>query len=404
MKILLAHTYYQKPGGEDTVFAQEVDLLRDAGHEVVTYVRTNEEIANYGFVDKALLFPRTVWSSHSRTEFGTVLDRERPDIAHFHNTFIVMSPSVYAACKQRNIPVVQTLHNFRLSCPAATFFRDGSPCQECSTKSVWHAVRHKCYRQSRIATAAVASMIAFNRMRHTWSNDVDCFIALSEFARETLCDTAISPEKVFVKPNFLAPDPGPRRHHEGYAVFVGRLVIEKGVWALMAAWQSLNGSLPLRVIGSGPEQQFLERYCQTQNVKNVEFLGQMPRSQVLEQIRAARCLIFPSQYFENFPMTIVEAYANGVPVIASDIGSVAEIVHDGITGVTFAPGNAAELASRMEWAISNPDLLEEMGRRARAEYEVKYTAKRNYEMLMNIYQHALRRKLQPQLKAAFEAA
>ncbi len=405
MKILVAHTYYQQAGGEDTVFAQEVELLRDAGHEVVTYTRSNSEIRRYGMVDRLMLLPNTIWSSASRADFGVVLDRERPDLAHFHNTFMVMSPSVYAACQERNIPVVQTLHNFRLCCPGGGFFRDEAPCEECATKGVWNGVRHKCYRNSRAATAAVASMLAVNRARGTWSSNVDCYIALSEFARNRIKQSSGIPgHKIHVKPNFVAPDPGVRPKADNYALYAGRLTVEKGVPTLLVAWKELNGALPLRIIGDGPQRQHFEMASQLNNVKEVEFLGMRPRPEVIEQIRSARFVVFPSESYENFPMTIAEAYACGVPVIAAKVGSTAEIVHDGITGLTFTPGNAEELQQRVEWAMEHPDLMEEMGRRARTEFEVKYSAKRNYGMLMNIYECAMRRKSVPEQVTAFEAA
>jgi glycosyltransferase involved in cell wall biosynthesis len=404
MKILVAHTYYQQAGGEDTVFAQEVDMLRREGHEVVTYTRSNNEIQQYGVVDKLMLFPNTIWSSASRADFGAVLDRERPELVHFHNTFMVMSPSVYAACKERSVAVVQTLHNFRLSCPGGAFFRKGAPCEECATKGVWNGVRHKCYRNSRVATAAVASMLAVNRAHGTWSNMVDCYIALTEFARDRIRSSGIPDDKIHVKPNFVAPDPGVRSRADNYALYTGRLVVEKGVPTLVAAWKGLDGKLPLRIIGDGPQRKNLEMARRLNNVKEVEFLGLKPREEVIEQIRAARFVVFPSESYENFPMAIVEAYACGVPVIAAKIGSTAEIVHDGITGLTFTPGNAEELRHRVEWAMEHPHLMEEMGRRARMEFEVKYSAKRNYGMLMNIYEFALGRKTFPRRVAASEAA
>jgi glycosyltransferase involved in cell wall biosynthesis len=404
MKVLLAHTFYQQPGGEDTVFAQEVELLRSAGHDVVTYTRSNKEINNYGLLDKAMLFPRTVWSSRTRDEFGEVLDRERPSVVHFHNTFMVMSPSVYAACKERGIAVVQTLHNFRLACPGSLFFRDGATCEKCTTKGLWNGVVHKCYRNSRVATGTVATMIAVNRALGTWSQKVDCYIALSEFARTKILTTGIPAHKIHVKPNFVSPDPGPRTASGDYAVCVGRLVVEKGLPTLIAAWKKLDGKIPLRIIGHGPQRNNLETACRANDIKNVEFLGIMPRTEAIEQIRGSRFVVFPSECYENFPMAIAEAYACGVPVIAAKIGSTAELVREGVTGLTFTPANAEELSDRVKWAIEHPDLLEEMGRRARTEFEMKYSAERNYRMLMNIYETALNAKPVPEPVAVPEAA
>ena len=405
MKILVAHTYYQQPGGEDTVFAQEVELLRREGHEVVTYTRSNKEIEGYSTTQRLMLFPNTIWSNASRADFAALLDRERPDLVHFHNTFMAMSPSVYSACKERGLPVVQTLHNFRLCCPGGAFFRNGAACEDCTTKGVWTSVRHKCYRNSRLATATVASMLAFNRSRSTWSDAVDCYIALSEFARSKMSSSGIPPHKFHVKPNFVGPDPGARSKVGDYALYVGRIVVEKGVRTLIAAWKELDGTFPLRIIGDGPQRGNLETACQSNHVKKVSFLGLRPRAEVIEEIRSARFLVFPSESYENFPMTIAESYACGVPVIASNIGSTAEIVHNGVTGLTFTPGNAHELRQCVDWAIEHPEQMEEMGHRARAEFEAKYSAKRNYEMLMDIYECALGGKMIPEpVTAASEVA
>jgi glycosyltransferase involved in cell wall biosynthesis len=235
-------------------------------------------------------------------------------------------------------------------------------------------------------------MIAINRAMGTWVNKVDRFITLSDFSLRKLRSSGIPGEKIHVKPNFVLPDPGLRTRISDHAVYVGRLAAEKGVPTLLRAWKGLAGKLALKIIGGGPQRSHLEAFCDSKQIKGVYFLGQRPRSEALDQIRSARFLVFPSESYENFPMCIVEAYACGVPVIAAKIGSTAEIVHDGVTGMTFKPGNAQELLDRVQWAMEHPDLLEEMGRRARTEFEVKYTASRNYGMLMNIYALALGRR------------
>ena len=405
MKIIVAHNFYQQMGGEDTVFAQEVELLRNAGHDVVTYTRSNKEIEHYGFVDKALLAPRTVWSPRSQSAFGTMLDHERPDLVHFHNTFMVMSPSVYAACKDRDIPVVQTLHNFRLCCPGGAFFRDGAPCEDCSTKGLSSSIEHKCYRNSRLGTATVAAMIATHRAIGTWRNLVDCYIALTNFAKEKVVPSSgIPAHKIYVKPNFVAPDPGLRTQAADYALSIGRLVVEKGTNTLLSAWKNLDGLLPLRIIGDGPQWAIMHARCTNENIRNVTMSGQAPRVDVLEQLRSARFLLFTSECYENFPMAIVEAFACGVPIIASNIGSTAEIVQNAVTGLTFTPGDPHDLARCVRWALKHPEKMEEFGRRARLEFEQKYSAAKNYEMLMSIYARAMRAEHVPEPIAIPEVA
>src|SRR5437773_3621463 len=230
MKILLVHNSYQQAGGEDVVFEQERQLLESAGHTVIQYCRSNWEAAGYSGIRSLALVRRTVWATDTRRDVVRLLDEEKPDLVHVHNTFVMISPSIYSACREAGIPVVQTLHNYRLYCPCATFFRDGHTCEDCIEHSLWRSVRHRCYRDSRAATAAVAVMLLVHRQQHTWTQDVNCYIALSEFARNRFVSAGLPADKIWVKPNFMHPDPGARPHNAcEYALFVGRLSPEKRV-------------------------------------------------------------------------------------------------------------------------------------------------------------------------------
>jgi len=389
MKILLVHNTYQQPGGEDVVFSQEQELLERAGHQVLTYCRSNWEIAGYSALKRLALVGRMVWAQDSRREIAGLIHREKPDLVHVHNTFLMVSPSIYSACKEAHVPVVQTLHNYRLLCPAATFFRDGRVCEECLEHSLWRGVLHGCYRDSRAETSAVALMLAVHRWLGTWSEMVDSFIALSGFSRQKFIEGGIPTEKIAVKPNFVYADPGCRARSGEYALFIGRVSPEKGIRTLLAAWQRLQVRIPLRIIGGGPEREFLEEHATQMELSDVRFLGQLPRDEVIAALKGARFLLFTSEWYENFPMTIVEAFACGVPVVCSRLGAMEEIVADGRTGLHFTPGNADDLAAKVEWASAHPEEMAAMGRAARAEYEAKYTAQRNYPMLMEVYQKAL---------------
>ena len=389
MKIIVAHTFYQQPGGEDTVFGEEVQLLRDAGHDVATYTRSNSEIAHYGPLEKLRLIPNSIWSRGSKQHFAAVLDRERPSIVHFHNTFPLMSPSVYAACKERNIAVVQTLHNFRLICPSAALFRNGSPCEECIGGIPWRGIVHGCYHGSRPATATVAAMITANRAWGSWTNLVDRFIVCSQFARDRFVQGGLPPEKIKVKPNFVAPDPGIRTNTESYAIYVGRLAEEKGLSTLLSAWSNIGDSLALHIVGDGPLRTTLEQQCRERAIRNVHFHGRLPRHTALEHLRRARFLVFPSECYEGFPMAIAEAFASGIPVIASRIGSTGEIVDNGLNGLTFCAGSAESLSRQVQWALAHPDRIDAMGLAGRHDFEQKYSAPENYRVLINIYNSAM---------------
>lgn len=393
MKIVLVHNQYQQGGGEDVVFDQERRNLERAGHEVVAYHRSNWEIDNPSPLGRLALARDTVWSTRTRRDFVQLLDRESPDIVHVHNTFVVISPSIYSACHERGIPVVQTLHNFRLMCPNATFYRDGNICEACSDRGLWSAVRHGCYRGSRTASATVALMLATHRLLGTWRDSIDSFIALTAFSRAKFIAAGFKSDKIFVKPNFIDPDPGPRTMAGDYAVFTGRLSSEKGVMTLLRAWERLPVRCPLQIVGDGPERPQLKAFARERNIPGIAFRGRLTREETLAVVKGARFAIVPSVYYEGFPMVIAEAMACGVPVVCSRLGAMEEIVADGVTGLHFSAGDADDLMRRAEWAWQHPSEMREMGRAARREYENRYTADRNYSLLMEIYERTLNRAI-----------
>jgi glycosyltransferase involved in cell wall biosynthesis len=390
MKIILVHNTYQKHGGEDVVFAQERRMLERAGHSVVAYCRSNHEIGNVSGLGHIALAKRTVWSTGTRREFASLLDREDPDVVHVHNTFVFISPSIYSACRERDIPVVQTLHNFRLICPSAYLYRDGEICKECLDQSLWHSIRHKCYRHSTAASATVALMLTLHRYIKTWENSIKCYIALTQFSRQQFVAAGFPAEKIAVKPNFLETDPGCRDRDGGYALFVGRLSPEKGISTLLEAWKRLPAEYQLHIVGDGDQRDILQAAVIQGRLSNVVFRGFLSREETLTAIKNARVLIMPSLWYETFGMVIVEAFACGTPVLCSKLGSMEEMVRDQSTGIHFAPGDAIDLAQKLEWIWNHPSEVTAMGRRARREYESSYTADRNYAILRGIYDHAMK--------------
>jgi len=363
-------------------------MLERAGHEVIAYRRSNWDAEAYNRIRLLGLAKRTVWSSDSRRDFSELLRREKPDLVHVHNTFVMISPSIYSACHEAKVPVVQTLHNYRLLCLAANFFRDGEVCEQCLGASLWPGVEHACYRRSYSASAVVAVMLTSHRLRHTWDREVAGFIALSQFARNKFIEGGLPRDKIFVKPNFVSPDPGARTSLGDYALFVGRLSPRKRVDTVLAAWKRLPRSIPLHIVGDGSAREQLQAEALREGLTNVEFKGQLPREQTLAAINRARFLVFASEWYENFPVTIAESFACSTPVICSRLGAMQEIVSDGRTGLHFAPADAEDLAAKVEWAWIHPHEMREMGVQARAEYESKYTAEKNYPLLMEIYNRA----------------
>lgn len=382
LKVLMVHNYYRQPGGEDTEFAAEKDLLRQKGHKVAEFVRRNAEIHQIGRLRAAV---SAVWSWDSRHALRRMLREARPDVVHFHNTFLLISPGAYYTCREEGIPVVQTLPNYRLLCPGAQFLRGSRVCEDCAGKVVpWPGVIHGCWRGSKVQTSVVAMMLAFHRLLGTWQKQVDVYIALTEFGRQKFIDGGLPAEKIVIKPNFIYPDPGPGDGSGDYGLFVGRISREKGIRTLLCAWQRTKG-IPLKVVGDGP---LMAEVRGANNIENLEILGWRSHDEVLALMKEARFLVFPSEWYEGFPLTIAEAFACGIPVIASRLGAMAEIVEDRRTGLLFEPGNPEDLAAKVEWAWLHPKEMAAMGQEARREYEQKYTAERNYEMLMAIYERA----------------
>ena len=390
MKLLIVHNHYQLSGGEDVVVAAEQSLLRDRGHEVILYRRNNEEFKEGGLRSSLAVGLQTTWAFRSYREICRLLETHRPELAHFHNTFPLVSPSAYYACAEAGVPVVQTLHNNRLICPAATFLREGRVCEACLGKSIpWPGVVHACYRGSRSATVATVTMLCVHRALNTWRNKVQVYIALSDFARNKFIEGGLPAERIVVKSNFTSRPPLTRNRYGDFALYVGRLSPEKGCKLLSLAWQSLQTKIRLQIAGDGPLLDFLKKQKAIADQEHVELLGLCSAEKVNELMCDAKFLVVPSILYEGFPMVVVEAFSCGLPVIASRLGSLAEIVQDGRTGLLFTPGDPQDLAAKVEWAYAHPDKMEEMGRAARREYESKYTAEVNYRILLRIYQQAL---------------
>jgi glycosyltransferase involved in cell wall biosynthesis len=390
MRVLVVHNSYQHPGGEDAVVAAETRLLMTHGDTVIEYRRHNDELQDQSKLRAILAGTDTIWSSASHRALRDLLVREKPDVAHIHNMFPLISPSAYYACADAGVPVVQTLHNYRLLCPAATFFRDSRVCESCLGLSVpWPGVVHGCYRNSRAATSAVSGMLTVHRALRTWKKKVDVYIALSEFARNKFIEGGLPPERIVVKHNFVYPDPEPKDGEGQYALYVGRLSEEKGVRVLLSAWSKLALSVPLRIAGDGPLHEEVVSEIARRQLEQVDFLGRVPPEDIFRWTHDARFLVFPSVCFENFPLAIAEAFACGLPVIASRLGAMAEIVADGKAGLHFTAGDSSDLAAKVDWAWTHPEEMRAMGQAARAEYEAKYTAERNYQQLMNIYGRAI---------------
>ena len=377
-RVLVAHNSYQMRGGEDSVVDAEVALLRSHGHAVTEYRRHNDELQDMRTLSAAL---DTLWSRKTGRDLDAQFASTRPDVIHVHNTFPLISPSLYWAAHRHGIPVVQTLHNFRLLCPQAMFLRDGKVCEDCLGKLPWRGVVRSCYRHSLAQSSIVGGMLFLHRALKTWESKVAQFIALNEFCKSKFVEGGLPAARITVKSNFAASPIPVARARSGFA-YVGRLSPEKGIDVLAAALRALT-NIKLRVAGTGPSEGLLI------GLEGVELMGQRSRQEVDRNLQESHALIFPSICFETFGLVIVEAFANGTPVIASRIGVVPELVEEGVTGLLFTPGDAPELARKIRWAEDNPDAMARMGGAARARFESRYTPQRNYAQSLQIYRDAI---------------
>ena len=385
MRVLIVHNRYLIRAGEDACWANEQSLLLERGHEVVNYTRDNREMDGLSSWKTGL---RSVWSSEDYSSLRETIRRHRPDIMTIHNFFPLISPAAYYAAKAEGVPVVQTLHNYRLLCLGSYLFRDGKVCEDCLDKSFpWPGIFHGCYRQNRLVSGGVAAMLTAHQALNTWKRLVNIYIALTDFSREKFIQGGLPAEKIIVKPNFVNADPGPGKGTGGYALYVGRLSAEKGLDTMMAAWREVGRLIPLKIIGEGA---LADRVAEAaSNNPAIEYLGSKSSSEVAEAIKGASFLIFPSRWYEGLPLTIIESYAAGTPVIASAMGAMSSLVEHGKTGLHFRAGDVVDLIRQVQWAISHPIELAAMRDAARAEFEAKYTAEKNYQAMMQIYHLAL---------------
>lgn len=384
MRVCVVHNFYQQAGGEDQIFFAEAELLRSRGHWVASYSIHNDAVKG---MNPLSLAARTVWNRPRFKELFKLFERHRPDVVHSHNTFPLVSPAIYYAARMAGAAVVQSLHNFRLSCPNAFFYREGSVCEKCRGKRfAWPAVRYGCYRNNRAATAVSAACTALHRAAGTYEKRIDRYIANTEFGARKFAECGLPAARIRVKPNFLADDPGPGHASGGYALFVGRLSPEKGIDLLLEAFRR-EKRIPLKVAGTGPEEPKVA--AAASQCPHISHLGKQPREEILRLMKEAAFLVFPSRWYEGFPMTIVEAYACGLPVIAGNLGCMSSLISHGKTGLHFRPGDTFDLARQIRWALEHPQELREMGRAARREFQEQYTPGPNYATLLRIYQEAI---------------
>ena len=391
MRILKVHSYYTQPGGEDTVFQAETALLRSRGHEVIEYLEFNKKIE---VMNQASVALQTLWSYSSYQKLKRFLRETKPDVAHFHNTFPLISPSAYYACQELSIPVIQTLDNQRLICPASSFYREGKLCLDCLGKTPpLPGVLHACYHDSHLHTAVVASMLTLHRWLGTWQTKIDTFLCSTNFYRDLFAQAGFPFDKIVVMPHFVQQQSQPvsGKKPGDYALFVGRLDPEKGINTLLEAWRLLD--FPLKIRGSGRLDEWVREFVRQHSMDNIEFLGRMEEQELSDLIGNARFLIMPSEgYYETFGLVIIEAYSRGVPVVASNIGVTPELVTDKQTGLLFEAANAHDLANKARWMWNHPAEASTMGENGLKTYRERFTQKQCYKTLAEVYERLINSK------------
>lgn len=386
MHILSIHNRYLQRGGEEESFELEAEILREKGHQVDLYEDTNARLNKLSPIQTS---SKTIWSQQAYDEVSLKLAATKYDIVHVHNFFPLISPSVYYAAKKAQVPVVQTLQNFRLLCPNALFLREGKVCEACLGKTIpYPGVIYGCYRNSRTSTAVTAAMLTVHRLLGTWNKKVDRYIALTNYDRSKFIEGGIPATQIAVKPNIIYPDPKVGDGSGGYVLFAGRLSVEKGIDTLLEAWTKLAHKIPLKIVGDGPLAPMVKAAV-AQN-SQIEWLGYKPLTEVYEVMGKAKFLVYPSKWNETFSRVAVEAFAKGTPVLAAaGVTAMKELVDPGKTGLHFKIGDADDLVSKVKWLLDNPQQLEKMRYEARVEFENRFSAQTNYQQLIDIYQQAI---------------
>ena len=378
LRILQVHNVYQGKTGEETVVEEERKILERHGHEVIQFIKDNSDLNKFGKLEKFRMLFSLTSSQSIATEFESLLDKEQPDVCHVHNTFPLITPIVYQICQSKGVPVVQTLHNYKMVCTNSLLFRNGEVCEECLNKSLYNSIKFKCYRDSYFATAAQAHVIQYHRNKGTWDNMIDRYVCLTEFQKEKVFGDSLK-DKVVVKPNFLAEN-NLDTVREDFFLFVGRLNDSKGLQDLLYLFRR-NSHSKFVLIGKSDNPEIFREF------KNVKHLGERNRDVVLENMRKCKAVIFPSKYYEGMPMVILEAFSLKKPVISRNRGAMASMINDGVNGLKYEIESG--LVEAIETMEENPTLVNQLGERAYVDYKENYTEEKGYENLINLYDEVL---------------
>lgn len=389
MKILQVHNFYRTPGGECGVVKAEKKLLESHSHAVAQFSADSNTLDEMTFFEKAAAYLQIPYNVRIARRLESFVSEFEPDIAHVHNVFPMLSPAVYAALKRHSIPVVQTIHNYRFLCPNGLFYVKGKVCEGCQEKSYFEAVMNRCMHGSIATSALYAGAIAWGWHGGTFHSCVDQYIALNAFAANKLAAGGVSKKKIRICGNFVSDFAEAPAKKQSYALYLGRLSAEKGLPTLLAAAR-LVPELPLKIAGTGPLEDDLRRVVAEPGMGHIQVIGHVAGEAKRCLIAEALCTVVPSEWYENFPLSVVESLALGTLVIASRIGGLPELVEHDHTGLLFPPGDTTALAECLSRMSRREPDLRGMASNALAMARERFSPQRHLDQLLDIYNCAVR--------------
>ncbi len=385
MRILLAHNFYKFFAGEDSIALREKELLESKGEDIYFYTKDNKETDNYNLKEKIIFFKQTVYSKKTRNEIIDIVKSFKPHIAYTHNIFPLISPSIFHTLYRESIPCVQNVQDYRWLCPNGVFYINNRVCERCKNGAFWNSVRYRCFRNSFLLSGLYATTISINRHAGVFKK-IDAFLCTTEFNKQKLMEAGIEEKRIFIKPNYLDISHIEPSYGKGdYIIFLGRLSPEKGLWTLVNAFEKLR-DYRLCIVGTGPLEEPLKKYINERELKNISIEGFKQGAEKDSLIKNALFMVFPSEWYEHFPIVLLEAFAFGKPVVASNIGNMPLIVEDGKSGLHFKAGDALDLADKIKTLSQNPSDIINMGIYARNNMEQEYTPEVNYKILKSIFE------------------
>lgn len=402
MKILFVNKYHYIKGGPERYIFDLIKVFEEKGHEVIHFSMEDKrnqpsDFAKYfvshidfrsslSFIERAKTVPRIIYFSEAKKKIEQLIEETKPDLAHLHNYYHHLSPSIIHSLKKYKIPIVQTAHDYKLVCPVYIFYSGGRICESCKKRKYYWATLKRCnensFSQSFLNTC---EMYIHNTLMNIYKN-IDIFIAPSKFIKEKLIEYHFDEERIVHLPNFIKIDDYiPQYSYNDYIVYFGRISKEKGILNLIKAVKEIPG-LKLKIIGEGPIRKKLEDIIVEENIRNVEFLGYMVGEDLKNYIKGSMFVVLPSEWYENNPFTILESFALGKPVIGSNIGGIPELIEEEKDGLLFKIGDKDELKEKITYLVENSHLIEEMGKNARRKIEREYNEEIHYQKLMHIFQ------------------